>query len=74
MDNHHSGPVETGASMDYAEHEKTYSMFLAGAKWGSMVVIVLLIAMTAGFFGGVGFLGSLILFVVLNIAGAFLLR
>ena len=74
MDNHHSGPVETGAPMDYAEHEKTYSMFLAGAKWGSMVVVVLLIAMAAGFFGGVGFLGSLILFVVLNIAGAFLLR
>ena len=74
LDYHHSGPVETGASMDYAEHEKTYSMFLAGAKWGSMVVVVLLIAMAAGFFGGVGFLGSLILFVVLNIAGAFLLR
>ncbi|KGD91980.1 MULTISPECIES: aa3-type cytochrome c oxidase subunit IV [Rhizobium/Agrobacterium group] len=74
MDNHHSGPVETGASMDYSEHEKTYNMFIAGAKWGTMVTAVLLIAMAAGFFGGVGFLGSLIVFIVLNIAGVFLLR
>ncbi len=74
MDNHHSGPVETGAPMDYAEHEKTYSMFLAGAKWSTMVTVVLLIAMAAGFFGGAGFLGSLIVFIVLNIAGVFLLR
>lgn len=74
MDNHQSGPVETGASMDYAEHEKTYSMFLAASKWGTMVLVVLMIAMAAGFFAGAGFLGSLVLFIVLNVAGAFLLR
>ncbi|MGK9055591.1 aa3-type cytochrome c oxidase subunit IV [Xaviernesmea oryzae] len=74
MDNHHSGPVETGASMDYAEHEKTYDMFIAGAKWGTMIIVVLMIAMAAGFFGGAGFIGSLILFIVLTVAGAFLLR
>jgi len=74
MDDHHSGPVETGASMDYAEHEKTYDMFIAGAKWGTMVLAMLLIAMAAGFFGGVGFIGSLVLFVVLIVAGVFLLR
>ncbi|MGK6311868.1 aa3-type cytochrome c oxidase subunit IV [Neorhizobium sp. DT-125] len=74
MDNHHSGPVETGASMDYAEHEKTYNMFLAGAKWGTMIIVVLMIAMAAGFFGGVGFIGSFILFIILTVAGAFLLR
>ena len=29
------GPVEVGAQMDYAEHEKTYGMFLAdnGSPW-----------------------------------------
>lgn len=74
MDDHHGGPVETGAPMDYAEHEKTYEVFLAGAKWGTMAIIVLLIAMAAGFFAGVGLIGSFILFVILNIAGAFLLR
>jgi hypothetical protein len=74
MDNHHSAPAETGAPMDYAEHEKTYEMFLAGAKWATMAVVVLMIAMAAGFFGGVGIIGSFFLFIVLNIAGVFLLR
>jgi hypothetical protein len=33
-----------------------------------------MIAMAAGFFGGTGLIGSFILFIVLNIAGVFLLR
>ncbi len=74
MDNHQSGPVETGASMDYPEHEKTYEVFLALTKWGTMAMVVLLIAMAAGFMGGAGFFGSLILFIVLNVAGFYLLR
>jgi hypothetical protein len=78
MDDHHasgqSGPVELGAAMDYREHEKTYEMFLAGAKWGTMVIVVLMIAMAAGFFGGAGAIGSLALFIILNVAGVFLLR
>jgi hypothetical protein len=78
MDDHHatgqSGPVELGATMDYREHEKTYEKFLAGAKWGTMSIVVLMIAMAAGFFGGAGLLGGLILFIVLNVAGVFLLR
>jgi hypothetical protein len=74
MDNHPSGSVETGAPMDYAEHEKTYHLFLAGAKWGTLHVVALLVAMAAGFFGGVGLIGSLIVFVVLVAAGIALLR
>jgi hypothetical protein len=74
MDDHHSRPAEIGAAMDYAEHEKTYEFFLAAAKWGTMSVIVLMIAMAAGFYGGAGLLGSLIVFIVLNVAGVFLLR
>ncbi|SFB21023.1 aa3 type cytochrome c oxidase subunit IV [Rhizobium sp. NFR07] len=74
MDDHHSGPAEVGAAMDYSEHEKTYELFLAGAKWGTMSIIVLMIAMAAGFYGGAGLVGSLIVFIVLNIAGVFLLR
>jgi hypothetical protein len=60
--------------MDYAEHDRTYNAFLTAAKWGTMAVVVLMIAMAAGFFGGAGFIGSLLIFVILNIAGVFLLR
>lgn len=74
MSEHHNGPVETGAPMNYPEHEKTYSLFINGAKYGTMIIVVLLIAMAAGFFTTAGFLGSVILFFFLNIAGFFLLR
>lgn len=29
--------------MDYAEHEKTYALFLGLAKWGSIGVLVVLV-------------------------------
>ncbi len=74
MDNHQGGPVEMGASMDYPEHEKTYNMFIAGTKYGSMILIALLLAMTAGFFGGAGFLGGILVFLIILVAGIFLLR
>ena len=32
MDNHQTGPVETGAPMDYREHQKTYDLFLQAAS------------------------------------------
>ena len=32
-----TGPVEMGAKMDYAEHDKTYHRFLTLAKFGSLV-------------------------------------
>ena len=60
--------------MDYAEHEKTYEKFLAAAKWGTIHVVALMIAMAAGFFGGIGLLGGLVVFLVLSVAGIFLLR
>lgn len=68
MAEHHAGPVETGASMDYKEHEKTYNGFLWVAKVGSALIASLLIAMAAGFFGHAGFLGGLFIFIVLSIA------
>ena len=73
MAEHHSGPVELGAEMDYAEHEKTYNGFLNAAKYGSMLIVVLLIAMAAGFFTSAGFLFSVLLFIVLSLAGFFVL-
>lgn len=74
MAEHHSGPVETGAPMDYSEHEKTYILFLNLTKWVVVFCIALLIAMAAAFFGNVGFITSTILFVILTIAGVFALR
>jgi hypothetical protein len=74
MAEHHTGPAETGAPMDYREHEKTYNMFLAGAKYGTVLIGVLLIAMAAGFFGHAGLLGGFLIFVILSVVGIFLVR
>lgn len=74
MSEHHSGPVETGASMNYHEHEKTYDLFISATKYSSVFLVALLIAMAAGFFGGAGFIGGLIVLVVLTVAGIFMMR
>ncbi len=74
MAEHHTGPLETGAPMDYAEHEKTYNFFLTATKYGTLFCVALLIAMAAGFFTSAGFFSAFVLFVLLNIAGFVLLR
>jgi len=74
MSEHHNGPVELGAKMDYSEHEKTYNGFLVASKYGTMIVTVLMIAMAVGFFTTGGFFGGLLVFVILTIAGFVLLR
>jgi hypothetical protein len=68
-----AGPLETGASMDYSEHEKTYSMFLVLAKWGTLFCAALLIAMAFGFFTSAGFFSATVLFVLICAVGGFLL-
>jgi Bacterial aa3 type cytochrome c oxidase subunit IV len=73
MAEHHSGPAEVGASMDYAEHEKTYNGFLWAAKYGTMAIVVLLIAMAVFFFTNAGGIFSFLLFIVLTLAGFFLI-
>ncbi len=74
MAEHHTGPAETGAAMDYKEHEKTYNLFISAARVGSAIVAALLIAMAAGFFGHAGFLGGIVIFAVLSVASIILLR
>jgi hypothetical protein len=70
-----TGPVELGAQMDYAEHDKTYHGFLALTKYGSLVVAALMIAMAFGFFtSGGGFFSATILFILICAVGYFLLR
>lgn len=69
-----TGPVELGADMDYAEHEKTYNGFLTLAKYGSLVCAAILLAMAFGFFAGGGFISSTILFVLICAIGGYILR
>lgn len=69
-----AGPVELGADMDYAEHEKTYSLFISLAKYCSLTIVALLAAMAFGFFTPAGFISATILFVVICILGIYLLR
>jgi hypothetical protein len=73
MAEHHSGPVEVGASMDYAEHDRTYHGFLFAAKYGAMAIVILMICMAVGFFTPAGVVFSFLLFVVLNALGFYLL-
>ena len=70
-----AGPVDTGASMDYAEHERTYRGFLTLAKYGSLTCIALLAAMAFGFFfPGGGFFSGTVLFAAIMAAGYYALR
>jgi hypothetical protein len=34
-----------GSAMDYAEHERTYAMFLGLVKWGTIFLVALLVGM-----------------------------
>lgn len=71
-ENQPSGPAETGAEMDYPEHERTYSMFLSMSKWLVILCGALLVAMAFGFFAGGGLFGGIIAFVALTILAYFL--
>ncbi|MDZ7823128.1 MAG: aa3-type cytochrome c oxidase subunit IV [Ahrensia sp.] len=59
--------------MDYAEHDRTYNMFLFGAKWGSIVTCAILIGMALGFFAGFGFIGGTIAAIVCVVLAKYLL-
>ncbi len=74
MAEQNNGPVETGAEMDYAEHEKTYDMFLTITKYGTLAVVVLLIGLAIGFFTAAGFITSTIATIILFVIGFYLLR
>ncbi len=71
-EHHDTTPAELGAPMDYAEHEKTYNLFLTLSKWGFVSCLALVVAMAFGFFAG-GFFSALVLFFVICGAAWFLL-
>lgn len=62
---------EPVSAMDYAEHEKTYDLFLWLSRWTVVACVALLIAMMFGFFGGGGLIGGTLAFIVLMIAAFF---
>lgn len=66
--------AELGAEMDYPEHEKTYALFLTLAKYGTVHIVALLIAMAFGFFTTAGFFSAFILFILLSALGYYFLR
>lgn len=63
MSKQKSGPVELGGEMDYSEHDKTYNVFIAGTKYGTLICVAILIAMAVGFFTSGGFLIGFIAFI-----------
>lgn len=62
------------AEMDYPEHEKTYSLFIALFKWGSLGIIALLLGMMVGLIMGSGVIASVLTFAVALVIGYFALR
>ncbi|TPW30815.1 aa3-type cytochrome c oxidase subunit IV [Martelella alba] len=59
---------------DFAEHERTYRMFLRGTRVLTVLVIALLLGMAAGLIGPFGFLGGLILFIFASAIGLYSFR
>lgn len=73
-DNTPSGPVELGAEMDYAEHDRTFALFVNLVKYGSLICAALLLAMAFGFYTTAGFFSALVLFMVICAIGWAILR
>lgn len=69
-----TGPLETGAKMDYPEHNKTYAGFLALTKYGSLFCVALLAAMAFGFFTSAGFFSAAVLMIAICVVGWYFLR
>ncbi len=57
--------------MDYPEHERTYEGFLWLTKWSVIVLVTLMVAMAAGFFGGFGLIGGTLVWAVLLLISYF---
>lgn len=69
-----AGPVETGAAMDYVEHEKTYALFVGLTKYGALACVALCAAMAFAFFTSAGWFSGIILFALITAVGAAILR
>ena len=62
----HSGPVELGAPMDYAEHRGTYASFVALTKIGALACVAILQSLTLfGLANNAFWLGVLMILLVM---------
>lgn len=66
--------MSNAAEMDYPEHEKTYKLFIGMFKWGSVVIIALLVGMLVGLIMGSSVIASVFAFIVTLAVGYFALR
>jgi hypothetical protein len=64
---------EGNSAMDYPEHERTYDLFLTTSKWVAVLCAALMVSMAAGFFGGMGLVGGILIFIVLSVIAYFLI-
>ena len=63
-----------GASMDYREHNSTYSMFMLLVKWGIILNIALLAALSIGFFTPLGVFGGFVSFFAIPVGAKLILK
>ena len=66
--------IELGAEMDYVEHRRTYNTFMNATKYGTAIVVALLIAMAVGFFTAGSFLGGIMVFIGAVLASIWFFR
>ena len=59
-------------AMDYAEHERTFALFMTITKWGTIATVAVLVAMAFGFFAGAGLFGGILVFVLLMVVAWFI--
>lgn len=69
----HDHDYQRGA-MDVQEQASTYSAFMGLTKWGSLVIVVSLVALVVWFCTPAGFLPGFIGAVVVAVGGIVLLR
>lgn len=73
MADQNASPTEENSVMDYDEHERTYDMFMVGAKWLTIICCAILIGMAFGFFAGFGLIGGTLVAIIVCIASKFIL-
>ncbi|EAU40679.1 hypothetical protein FP2506_03094 [Fulvimarina pelagi HTCC2506] len=66
--------TDNPADMDYAEHHRTYALFLSLFKWGTIIVVALLIAMAVSLVGSGGILGGVGSFLIVLAIAYFLAK
>lgn len=64
---------KTPPAMDYAEHERTFALFMTMTKWGTIATVAVLVGMAFGFFAGGGLFGGTLVFVLLLVLSWFIL-